>query len=66
MPTAFASRVNTAVIHDNIDDELFIVSDNNQSFDIDVTMIEKDFSKIYEDKNKKKGTIKILMKGSEF
>ena len=67
MPTAFASRVNTAVIHDNIDDELFIVSDNNQSFDIDVTMIEKDFfQKFMKIKIKKKGTIKILMKGSEF
>ena len=54
MPTAFASRVNTAVIHDNIDDELFIVSDNNQSFDIDVTMIEKDFQKFMKIKIKKR------------
>ncbi len=66
MPTAFASRVHTAIIYDNVDDEFFIVSDNSQSFDRDVLVIEKDLSKIYDEKNKKKGTIKILMKGSEF
>ena len=58
MPTAFASRVNTAVIHDNIDDEFLL-------FQIIIKVLiltfndRKRFSKIYEDKNKKKEQLKF-------
>ena len=46
LPTAFASRVNTAIIFDHVDNEILITSDDNDTFYNDIVDIEKDFSKI--------------------
>jgi len=65
LPTAFASRINTAIIFDHIDNEIFITSDDKSSFFNDILDIEKDFSKILYENRKLSGKIKILTKGSE-
>ncbi|MAJ56547.1 MAG: aminodeoxychorismate synthase, component I [Candidatus Pelagibacter sp.] len=66
LPTAFASRVNTAIIFDHVDNEVLITSDDKDSFYNDIKDIEKDLSKILNQNKKSSGTIKILTKGSEF
>ncbi len=66
LPTAFASRVNTAIIFDHIDNEILITSDDKDSFYDDVLDIEKDFSKLLYNNEKLSGTIKILTKVSEY
>ena len=65
LPTAFASRINTAIIFDHVDNEILITSDEKDSFYSDIEDIEQDFSKILNDSKKLSGTIKILTKGSE-
>ncbi len=66
LPTAFASRVNTSIIFDHVDNEILITSDNKDSFHNDIKVIEKDFSKILHENSKSSGTVKILKKGSEY
>ena len=66
LPTAFASRVNTAIIFDHIDNEILITSDDKDSFFDDILDIEEDFTKILDENRKLSGTIKILTKGSEY
>jgi len=65
IPTAFASRVNTAIIYDHVDNEILITSDDKDSFYDDINDIEKDFSKILNDSKKLSGIINILTKVSE-
>ncbi len=65
LPTAFASRVNTAIIFDHVDNEVLITSDDKDSFYDDIEDIEKDFSRILDDSKKLSGSIKILTKGSK-
>ena len=65
LPTAFASRVNTAIIYDHVDNEIFITSDDKESFYEFIKDIENDLSKILSYSKKLSGTIKILTKGSE-
>ena len=65
LPTAFASRVNTAIIYDHVDNEIFITSDDKESFYELMKDIENDLSKILSYSKKLSGTIKILTKGSE-
>ena len=65
LPTAFASRVSTAIIYDHVDNEIFITSDNKESSYEFIKDIENDLSKILSDSKELSGTIKILTKGSE-
>ncbi len=64
LPTAFASRVNTAIIFDHIDKEIFITSDDEEKFDKDLKNIENDFLRVVAEKNRPSGEVKILKKGS--
>ena len=66
LPTAFASRVNTAIIFDHVDNEILITSDDKDSFNDDILEIEEDFTKILDESTKLSGTITILRKGSEY
>ncbi len=66
LPTAFASRVNTAIIFDHVDNDILITSDDKDSFYDDISDIEKDFSKILDENEKLSGKIKILTKSSEY
>ena len=65
LPTAFASRVSTAIVFDHIDNEIFVVSDDEERFSSNLSEIESDFSEIIENKNSLSGEIKILAKGSD-
>ena len=65
MPTAFASRVSSALIYDHIDNEIFIVSDDISKFSTITSEIESDLANlpIFEEE-KNSGTVEILFKGS--
>ena len=58
-------RVSTAIIFDHIDNEIFVVSDDEERFNSDLSEIERDFSEIIDNKNSLSGEIKILEKGSD-
>ena len=62
LPTAFASRVNTAIIFDHIDNEILITSDDKDCFNDNILEIEEDFTKILDESTKLSGTITILRK----
>ena len=63
LPTAFASI--PVFIFDHIDNEIFVVSDDEERFNSDLSEIERDFSEIIDNKNSLSGEIKILEKGSD-
>ncbi|MEC8265811.1 MAG: aminodeoxychorismate synthase component I [Pseudomonadota bacterium] len=65
LPTAFVSRVKTAIIFDHIDSEIFIVSEDKRNFNDICKSIEKDFNKAFKIKKDFYGSIKFLNKGSE-
>ena len=62
LPTAFASRVSTAIVFDHIDNEIFVVSGRRGEIYSNLSEIESDFSEIIENKNSLSGEIKILAK----
>ena len=64
LPTAFASRVNTSIIFDHIDNEILVTSDNKDLLRW-YYRYRKGFFKILQENLKLSGTIKILKKGSE-
>ena len=47
LPTAFASRVKTAIIFDHIDNQIFIVSEDKQNFADIYKDIESDLSRAF-------------------
>ncbi len=67
LPTAFAARVNTAIIFDHIDNEIFITSDKEDDYERDFKEIIKDFKKTLTRSKIRKniGSTEISMKGSE-
>ena len=65
LPTAFASRVSTAIIFDHIDQEIFITSDEEEEFYKDLKNIENDFLRVVAENKLPLGKVKILKKGSE-
>ena len=65
LPTAFVSRVKTAIIFDHIDSEIFIVSEDKRNFNDICKSIEEDFNKAFKIKKDFYGSIKFLNKGSE-
>ncbi len=65
LPVAFASRVNTSIIYDHIDNEIIITSDDKKNFEKDLREIERDFSKVIFNKKKKSGKVKIVSKGTD-
>ena len=65
LPTAFASRVSSALIYDHIDNEIFIVSDDISKFSTITSEIESDLANLpILEEEKISGTVEILFKGS--
>ncbi len=67
LPTAFAARINTAIIFDHIDNEIFITSDKAEEYENDFKDIMDDIKKTFlKSKIKKEmGFAEISMIGSE-
>ena len=67
LPDAFAARVSTAIVYDNISRKLFLVSDKINGYEEDFENILNDISNIDpEDKRPKTtGKIEVVSKGSE-
>ena len=66
LPTAFAARINSAIIYDHVNCEIFLTSDKEDADKSDFEDIINDLSKISKKKIKRhKGSIKIFAKGSE-
>ena len=65
LPTAFASRVKTAIIYDHIDDEIFLVSEDKEKFKKICEDVECDFHQMIKVKNDFFGSIELLNKGSD-
>ena len=65
LPTAFASRVKTALIFDHVDNEIFLVSEDTEKFKTICKDIETDFDQMIKVKNTSIGNIELLNKGSE-
>lgn len=65
LPTAFASRVKTAIIYDHIDDEIFLVSEDKEKFKKICEDVETDFHQMNKVKNNFFGSIELLNKGSD-
>ena len=68
-PTAFASRVNSAIVFDKLTNDLFFVSDKSKD---DIENMYEDFRKIIDQNNKKKKNsmnnrknLNLLFKGSD-
>ena len=51
LPTAFASRVKTALIFDHVDNEIFLVSEDTEKFKTICKDIETDFDQMIKVKN---------------
>ena len=51
LPTAFASRVKTAIIYDHIDDQIFLVSEDKEKFKKICEDVETDFHQMNKVKN---------------
>ena len=65
LPTAFASRVKTAIIYDHIDDEIFLVSEDKEKFKKICEDVERDFHLMIKVKNNFFGSIELFYKGSD-
>ncbi len=65
LPTAFVSRIKTAIIFDHIDNQIFIVSEDKQNFADIYKDIESDLSRAFEIKKDFFGNIEFLKKGSD-
>ena len=65
LPTAFASRVKTAIIYDHIDDQIFLVSEDKEKFKKICEDVECDFHQMIKVKNDFFGSIELLNKGSD-
>lgn len=65
LPTAFASRVKTAIIYDHIDDQIFLVSEDKEKFKKICEDVERDFHQMTKVKNNFFGSIELLNKGSD-
>jgi anthranilate synthase component 1 len=67
LPDAFAARVSTAIIYDNIKRKLFLVSDKKNGFEEDFENILDDISNINPDeiRSKTSGKIEVVSKGSK-
>ena len=65
LPTAFASRVRTAIIYDHIDDQIFLVSEDKEKFKKISEDVETDFHQMNKVKNNFFGSIELLNKGSD-
>ena len=65
LPTAFASRVKTAIIYDHIDDQIFLVSEDKEKFKKICEDVETDFHQMNKVKNNFFGSIELLNKGSD-
>ncbi len=65
LPTAFASRVKTAIIYDHIDDQIFLVSEDKEKFKKICEDVERDFHQMVKVKNDFFGSIELLNKGSD-
>ena len=67
LPDAFAARVSTAIIYDNIKRKLFLVSDKKNDFEEDFENILDDISNINPDERRSKtsGKIEVVSKGSK-
>ena len=65
LPTAFASRVKTAIIYDHIDDQIFLVSEDKEKFKKICEDVEHDFHQMNKVKNNFFGSIELLNKGSD-
>ena len=65
LPTAFASRVKTAIIYDHIDDEIFLVSEDKEKFKKICEDVETDFHQMNKVKNNFFGSIELINKGSD-
>jgi len=65
LPTAFASRVKTAIIYDHIDDEIFLVSEDKEKFKKICEDVERDFNLMIKVKNNFFGSIELFYKGSD-
>ena len=65
LPTAFASRVKTAIIYDHIDDQIFLVSEDKEKFKKICEDVERDFHQMNKVKNNFFGSIELLNKGSD-
>ena len=67
LPDAFAARVSTAIIYDNIKRRLFLVSDKINNCEEDFENILNDISNINPDdkKSKTSGRIEVVSKGSK-
>ena len=65
LPTAFASRVKTAIIYDHIDDQIFLVSEDKEKFKKICEDVETDFLQMNKVKNNFFGSIELLNKGSD-
>ena len=65
LPTAFASRVKTAIIYDHIDDQIFLVSEDKEKFKKICEDVESDFHQMNKVKNNFFGSIELLNKGSD-
>jgi len=67
LPDAFAARVSTAIIYDNIKRKLFLVSDKKNGCEEDFENILHDISNINPDERRSKtsGKIEVVSKGSK-
>lgn len=65
LPTAFASRVKTAIIYDHIDDQIFLVSEDKEKFKKICEDVETDFHQMNKVENNFFGSIELLNKGSD-
>ena len=65
LPTAFVSRVKTAIIFDHVDNEVFIISEDTRNFKDICENIENDFDKAFEINKDFFGSIEFLKKGSD-
>lgn len=65
LPTAFASRVKTAIIYDHIDDQIFLVSEDKEKFKKICEDVETDFHQMNKVKNNFFGSIELFYKGSD-
>ena len=66
LPDAFASRVSTAIIFDNVEKNLFIVTDKFKDYEKDFNDILNDINSIDHEaiNTSEKGSIEIISKGS--
>ncbi len=64
LPTAFAARINSSIIYDHIDREIYFTSDKFDSFADDFDDMQNDLFKIYDSKksNNSSGSVEILFK----